>query len=70
MFSTNDSFRPGVHPLISGDVLRGAAPGAAWLNSTGICPPSANPVIVMVIGGPAGAAPRRVPERQSASREE
>src|SRR5262245_47176782 len=60
MLSTNDCVPAGafIH-LISGEVPSpGAAPGAAWLNSTGICPPSAKPVIVMVIGGPAGAPPR------------
>src|SRR5436189_270442 len=36
--------------LIAGDVPSpGAAPGAAWLNLTGICPPSGNPGIVKVI---------------------
>ena len=46
--------------LIAGEVPSpGAAPGAAWLNFTGIWPPSGNPGMVNVIGGPAGgAAPR------------
>src|SRR3954451_7711445 len=35
-----------------------ATPGAAWLNFTGIDPPSANPSTVIVIGGAAGAPPR------------
>ena len=41
--------------MIAGDVPSpGATPGAAWLNFTGICPPSANPATVSVMGGPAG----------------
>src|SRR5512134_2660314 len=62
MFNTNDCVPAGTFvQLIAGDVPSpGAAPGAAWLNFTGICPPSGNPLTVIVIGGPlaAGAAPR------------
>src|SRR5262245_19544792 len=48
--------------LIAGDVpSRGAAPSAAWLNLTGIWPPSGNPGIVSVMGRAAGAAPRWPP---------
>src|SRR6185436_9335306 len=44
---------------IAGDVPSpGAAPGAAWLNFTGMSAPSANPVTVSVIAGAAGAPPR------------
>src|SRR5579883_961672 len=43
--------------LIAGDVPSpGATPGAAWLNLTGIRPPSANPGMVSVIAGEAGGA--------------
>src|SRR4029078_9501825 len=46
--------------LIAGDVPSpGAAPGAAWLNFTGIWPPSGNPVTVNVMAGPARRAARR-----------
>src|SRR5262245_24490764 len=40
---------------IAGEVPSpGAAPGAAWLNFTGIWPPSGNPVMVRVIAGAGG----------------
>jgi hypothetical protein len=57
MFRTNDCVPGGVFVHdIAGDVPSpGATPGAAWLNLTGICPPSANPETVNVIGGAAGA---------------
>src|SRR5579862_2229580 len=42
--------------LIAGDVPSPTAtPGAAWLNLTGIWPPSGNPEMVRVIAGAAGA---------------
>ena len=47
--------------VIAGDVPSpGAAPSAAWLNLTGIWPPSGKPAMLIVIGGAAGAgaAPR------------
>src|SRR4051794_38591019 len=47
--------------VMAGDVPSpGATPSAAWLNRTGMGPPSGNPATVMVIGGAAaaGAAPR------------
>src|SRR4051812_26966764 len=53
--------------LIAGEVPSpGATPGAAWLNFTGIWPPSGNPAIVIVIGGAAGAAAPRCPPRSCA----
>src|SRR6185503_6450634 len=38
-----------------------ATPGAAWVNFTGMSPPSGNPETVSVIGGAAGAPPPRCP---------
>src|SRR3954447_13685877 len=63
MFSTNDCVPAGgVVQLIAGDnPSPGATPSAAWLNFTGICPPSLNPETVSVIAGPAGAPPARCP---------
>src|SRR5215207_6984928 len=58
MVSTKDCVPAGtLAHAIAGDVPSpGAAPGAAWLNFTGISPPSGKPVTVSVIAGPAGAA--------------
>src|SRR6185503_8228713 len=63
MFSTKDCVPGGTLPqLIAGEVPSpGAAPGAAWLNLTGICPPSGKPVTVSVIAGGGGAPPRCPP---------
>ena len=60
MFSTKDCVPAGtLAHAIAGDVPSpGAAPSAAWLNFTGISPPSGNPVTVSVIAGAAGAPPR------------
>jgi hypothetical protein len=59
MFNTNDCVPGGtlVH-VMAGDVPSpGAAPGAAWLNFTGISPPSGKPCTVSTIAGAGGAAP-------------
>src|SRR5262245_8558098 len=63
MLSTNDCVPAGtLVQLNAGDVPSpGAAPGAAWLNFTGMSPPSGNPETVNVIGGLAGAPPRCPP---------
>jgi hypothetical protein len=60
MLSTNDCVPAGTFDhVMAGDVPSpGATPGAAWLILTGICPPSANPATVIVIGGAAGVPPR------------
>src|SRR5207249_12096951 len=66
MLRTKDCVPAGtLAQVIAGDVPSpGAAPSAAWLNLTGISPPSGNPVIVIVIGGPpAPGAPARCPAR-------
>src|SRR5688572_16263589 len=65
MLSTKDSVPAGgLAQLIAGEVPSpGAAPSAAWLNFTGISPPSGNAGIVNVMAGPlaAGAPPRCPP---------
>src|SRR6266516_3044693 len=62
MLRTNDCVPAGeLAQLIAGEVPSpGATPSAAWLNLTGIAPPSGNPVTVNVIAGPpaAGGPPR------------
>src|SRR5256885_8078111 len=62
MWRTNDCVPAGTFAqLIAGDVPSpGAAPSAAWLNFTGIWPPSGKPETVKVIAGAAGA-PARCP---------
>src|SRR6188508_1054960 len=59
MFSTNDCVPAGTFvQLMAGDVPSpGAAPGAAWLNFTGISPPSGKPCTVSTIAGAGGVAP-------------
>src|SRR5688572_1752723 len=59
MFSTNDCVPAGTFvQLIAGEVPSpGAAPAAAWLNRTGISPPSGKPCTVSTIAGAGGAAP-------------
>src|SRR4051812_34607604 len=58
MFSTNDCVPAGTFAQrISGDVPSpGAAPGADWVNFTGISLPSEKPETVSVIAGAAGRA--------------
>src|ERR1043166_5003068 len=60
MLSTNDCVPAGtfVHVIAGDSPSPTATPGAAWLYFTGICPPSAKPATVIVIGGAAGAPPR------------
>src|SRR5688572_18444179 len=59
MFSTNDCVPAGTFvQVMAGDVPSpGAAPGAAWLNFTGISPPSGKPCTVRTMAGAGGAAP-------------
>ena len=66
MFRKNDWVPAGAFvQLIAGDSPSPVAtPGAAWLNFTGISPPSGNPATVSVIGGAAGAAAARLTARR------
>src|SRR5919198_489820 len=68
MLRTNDCVPAGTFvQLIAGEVPSpGAAPGAAWLNFTGISPPSGNAAMVIVMAGPPGA-PLRWPRSCAAT---
>src|SRR5215470_4723137 len=63
MFSTNDCVPAGtfVHVIAGDNPSPVATPGAAWLYFTGICPPSAKPATVIVIGG-GGACAEEIAE--------
>src|SRR5262249_12232106 len=52
MLSTNDCVPAGAfaHVIAGERPSPGATPAAAWLNFTGICPPSGKPATVIVIG--------------------